>query len=81
MGCAGELQRAASGLPPFERGAGYEFHDSRLFKMKERTTESISHKPSDLNYVNEKKYTIHNLQNMKENIAFPQEMTSPLQTD
>jgi len=39
MGCGEELQQAASGLPPFETSAGYGFHGSRLFQIKEKTAE------------------------------------------
>jgi len=39
MGCGGELQQAASGLPPSETGAGYGFHGSRLFQGRKTTAE------------------------------------------
>jgi len=39
MGCGGELQQAASGLPPSETEAGYGFHGGRLFQIKEKTAE------------------------------------------
>lgn len=40
MGCGGELQQAASGLPPSETGARNGFHGSTLF-LKETRTEII----------------------------------------
>lgn len=74
MGCGGELQQAATGLPPFETGARNGFHGSTLFQIRKQQQKSFSHKPSDSSLLTEN--TFHNLQNIKVNIAILQEMTS-----